>query len=248
MPIHQREIANEEIDKMPNQGIIEPSESPWAAPIVLVKKKDNSTRFCVDYRKLNLKTIKDSYPLPRIDDSLDSLSGAQYYCTLDLAQGFFQVKMSEEDKPKTAFATHRGLYQFRVMPFGLANSPKTFERLMELVLNGLQWERCLVYLDDVIVFGKTFKETLDNLKLVFDRFKSAKLKLKPKKCTFFQDEVRYLGHIVSVDGIKCDEEKIKAVDDWPQPESVTDVRSFLGLASYYRKFIQNFSTIAFPST
>lgn len=175
LPIHQREIANEEIDKMLNQGIIEPSESPWAAPIVLVKKKDNS------------------YPLPRIDDSLDSLSGAQYYCTLDLAQGFFQVKMSEEDKPKTAFATHRGLYQFRVMPFGLANSPKTFERLMELVLNRLQWERCLVYLDDVIVFGKTFTETLDNLKLVFDRFKSAKLKLKPKKCTFFQDEVRYFG-------------------------------------------------------
>lgn len=246
LPIHQREIATEEIDKMLNQGIIEHSESPWAAPIVLVKKKDNTTRFCVDYRKLNSKTIKDSYPLPRIDDSLDSLSGAQYYCTLDLAQGFFQVKMSEEDKPKTAFATHRGLYQFRVMPFGLANSPKTFERLMELVLKGLQWERCLVYLDDVIVFGKTFTETLENLKQVFDRFRDAKLRLKPKKCTFFQDEVRYLGHIVSVDGIKCDMEKIKAVDDWPTPESVSDVRSFLGLASYYRKFIKNFSTLAFP--
>lgn len=248
LPISQREVADAEINKMLNNGIIEPSSSPWSAPIVLVKKRDGSTRFCVDYRRLNSVSLKDSYPLPRIDDSLDSLSGAKYFCTLDLAQGFFQVKMNESDKEKTAFATHKGLFQFRVMPFGLANSPKTFERLMELTLAGLHWERCLVYIDDVIVFGKSVGETLDNLKLVFERFREANLKLKPSKCTFFQEEVRYLGHIVSADGIKCEPDKISAVENWPVPESVSDVRSFLGIASYYRKFIADFSNIAFPLT
>lgn len=248
LPISQREIAETEISSMLEAGIIEPSKSPWAAPIVLVRKKDNTTRFCVDYRKLNLATIKDSYPLPKIDESLDRLSGANFYCTLDLAQGFYQVKMREECKPLTAFATHKGLFQFRVMPFGLANSPKTFERLMELVLCGLQFDRCLIYLDDVIVFGRTFSETLENLISVFDRFKGANLKLKPKKCKIFQDEVRYLGHIVSAEGIKCDPEKVNAIKDWPTPQSVSDVRSFLGIASYYRKFISEFSTIAFPLT
>ena len=156
--------------------------------------------------------------------------------------------MRDADKTKTAFGTHKGIYQFKVMPFGLANSPKTFERLMELALAGLQWERCLIYLDDVIVFGKTFEETIENLRLVFDRFRDANLKLKPSKCTFFQNEVKYLGHIVSVDGVKCDPEKVSSVKYWPVPESVSDVRSFLGIASYYRKFIENFSTIAFPLT
>lgn len=248
LPISQREVAAAEIDKMLKNDIIEPSHSPYSAPIVLVKKSDSTTRFCVDYRRLNSVSLKDSYPLPRIDDSLDSLSGAKFFCTLDLAQGFFQVKMREEDKPKTAFVTYKGLYQFKVMPFGLANSPKTFERLMELALTGLQWERCLVYIDDVIVFGKTFEDTIDNLKLVFDRFRKANLKLKPSKCKFFQDEVKYLGHVVSADGIKCDPEKINSVKNWPVPESVSDVRSFLGIASYYRKFIDKFSTIAFPLT
>ena len=178
LPISQRDIAGIEIDKMLRDDIIEPSSSPWSAPIVLVKKRDQSTRFCVDYRRLNSATLKDSYPLPRIDDLLDALSGSKFFCTLDLAQGFFQVKMSDKDKEKTAFATHKGLYQFKVMPFGLANSPKTFERLMELTLAGLHWERCLVYIDDVIVFGKSVRETLDNLKLVFERFRKANLKLK----------------------------------------------------------------------
>ena len=152
----QRNIAHQEIDKMLEQGVIQESSSPWASPIVLVKKKDGTTRFCVDYRKLNEVTRKDAYPLPRFDETLDTLTGSQWFCTMDLALGYWQIGMDSSDKCKTAFATHRGLYEFNVMPFGLCNAPGTFSRLMELVLRGLQWDRCLVYLDDIIVFGRTF--------------------------------------------------------------------------------------------
>lgn len=163
IPIHQKKIAEQEIDKMLREDVIDLSNSPWAAPIVLVKKRDGTTRFCVDYRKLNSVTKKDAYPLPWIDESLDTLSGAtcKYFCTLDLASGYWQVVMDEADKQMTAFATHKGLFQFKVLPFGLSNSPATFERLMEAILSGLQWERCLVYLDDIITFGSTFEETLE---------------------------------------------------------------------------------------
>ena len=140
---------------MVDQGTIEPSDSPWAAPIILVATKDGTTRFCVDYRKLKNVTHKDAYPLPRIDETVDTLSRAQWFSTLDMASGYYQMGMDDRDKCKTAFITHMGLYQFRVMPFGLCGAPATFERVMELVLQGLRWERCLVYLDDVIVFGKT---------------------------------------------------------------------------------------------
>jgi hypothetical protein len=150
LPLAQKEIVEKELEKMLKDDITEPSDSPWAANVVLVKKKDNSIRFCVDYRRLNERTKKDAYLLPHIGDSLDALSGSHWFSTLDLAQGYFQVEMDENDKSKTAFATHKGLYQFRVMPFGLCNSPATFQRLMELVLSGILFERCLVYIDDVI--------------------------------------------------------------------------------------------------
>lgn len=166
-----------------------------------------------------------------MDESIDSLAGAKYFCTLDLASGYWQVVMHPEDRPKTAFVSHKGLYEFTVMPFGLSNSFATFERLMEIVLCGLQWEKFLVYLDDVIVFGKTFQETLTNLRSVFERFKKPKLKLKPKKCILFKDEVSFLGHVVSANGIQCDPQKIAAIKEWPVPENISDVRSFLGLAS-----------------
>ena len=242
----QREIAEKEINKMLDQGTIEPSDSPWAAPIVLVAKKDGTTSFCVDYRKLNNVTRNDAYPLPRIDETLDTLSGAQWFSTLDMASGYYQIGMDDQDKCKTAFTTHMGLYQFWVMPFGLCSAPATFERVMELFLRGLRWERCLVYLDDVIVFGKTFEQALENLEEVFSRFQSANFKLKPKKCHLFRKEVNFLGHIVSGDGIRCDPSKISAVKDWETPTSVAEVRSFLCLASYYRKFIKEFATIASP--
>ena len=241
-PFHMKEAANKEVSKMLDAGIIEPSNSPWASPVVLVKKKDGTLRYCIDYRKLNSVTQKDSYPLPRIDDSLDSLGNAKYFSTLDLASGYWQIGLSEKAKLKSAFCSTSGLYQFRVMPFGLTNAPATFQRLMERVLAGLQWNICLVYIDDIIIFSRTVDEHIQQLQTVFDRLKHAKLKLKPKKCHLFQKKVQYLGHVVSEAGIETDPDKISAVKDWPRPQTVTDVRSFIGLCSYYRRFIPEFAT------
>ena len=247
-PLAQKPIIENELEKVLEQGVIEPSESPWSSPILLVKKKDGSIRFCIDFRKLNSLTRKDAYPLPRIDECLESLGGSKWFSTLDLASGYWQCEVEESDRPKTAFSTHKGLFQFKVMPFGLSNAPACFERLMELVLRGLLWEKCLCYLDDIIVMGKTFVEALDNLKTVFERFRNANLKLKPKKCVLFQTEVLFLGHKVTAEGITTDPSKVESVKTWPQPTSLSELRSFLGLVGYYRRFIPDFSEIAAPLT
>ena len=212
---------------MLEKGVIQPSTSPWAAPIVLVTKKDGTTRFCVDYRALNCASVKDAYPLPRIDDSLDALNGGRYFCTMDLMSGFWQIKMNPKDQEKTAFSTSIGLYEFKAMPFGLVNAPATFERLMETVLRGLQWEECLVYMDDIIVAGDSISQCLERLEHVFQRLQEAGLKLKPSKCNFFQKEVHFLGHVVSEEGIHTDPGKIAVVQDWPVPTTQKQVRSFL---------------------
>ena len=200
------------VREMLTGGQIEPSDSPWASPVVLVlvTKKDGSTRFCVDYRRLNAMTIKDAYPLPRIDDSLRLLGNQQWFSTMDLASGYWQVAMSPEAKRKAAFVTNEGLFQFRVMPFGLCNAPATFERLMDRVLCGMRWSRCLVYLDDVISFGKTISGALLRLEEVLTRLSEFGLQLKAKKCTFMQTEVAFLGHIVGRTGLACDPEKLSA--------------------------------------
>ena len=191
-------------------------------------------------------TRKDAYPLPRIDDTLDTLAGAKWFSTLDLLSGYWQVEMDEADKPKTAFCTPEGLFEFNVMPFGLCNAPATFQRLMDSVLAGLQWSSCLVYLDDIIVMGKTFEDHLRNLAEVFDRLRSANLKLKPTKCAFACKEVAFLGHIVSDQGVATNPALTEKVSNWPEPQSVREVQQFLGLASYYRRFVQDFAQIAKP--
>jgi predicted aspartyl protease len=248
LPMKMKQVVEEELQKMLDNDVIEPSQSPWSSPVVLVTKKDGSIRFCVDYRRLNQVTRKDAYPLPNINDCLDALSGAKWFSTIDLVSGFWQLLMDEDSKPMTAFTTHKGLYEFKVLPFGLTNAPAGFERLMEQVLRGLQWEKCLVYLDDIIIFGSDFASALDNLRAVFDRIRISNLKLKPKKCNLFQKEVGFLGHVVSGEGVACDPAKTEAVSKWKVPHSVTEVRSFLGLASYYRRFIKGFASIASPLT
>ena len=195
IPFALRTKVDEMVEEMESQGVIQPSTSPWASPIVLVAKKDGSTRFCVDYRRLNSATKKDVYPLPRIDDTLDSLANQKYFTTLDLASGYWQVGKESQSQEKTAFVTHSGLYEFLVMPFGLCNAPATFQRLMEVVLKGLVRNSCLVYLDDILVVGQTFQEHLLNLNKVFSRLRDAGLRLKPSKCQFVKTQVlraRYL--------------------------------------------------------
>ncbi|MGC8821243.1 MAG: reverse transcriptase domain-containing protein, partial [Fervidobacterium sp.] len=246
IPLAKRDEVKNLIDEMERNGVIEPSSSPWSSPVVLVKKKDGTTRFCVDYRKLNDVTKKDSYPLPRIDDTLDTLAGSKWFSTLDLKSGYWQVDIEKSDREKTAFSVGNGLWQFTVMPFGLCNAPATFERLMERVLSGLHWKACLVYLDDIIVVGRSFEEHLSNLEKVFQRISRARLTLNPKKCSFLQKEVKYLGHKVSEYGIETDDEKIAAVKTWPRPKDLSQLRSFLGLCTYYRRFVPGFSIIASP--
>ncbi|KAK3743858.1 hypothetical protein QZH41_005256 [Actinostola sp. cb2023] len=223
LPMHRREEAEQQVQKMLKDGIAEPSASPWASPIVLVRKRDGSMRFCVDYRKLNEVTVKDSYPLPTIDSCFDALSGSKWFSTLDLSSGYWQVEMDQKDKEKTAFTTGSGgLYHFTVMAFGLCNAPATFERLMEKVLSGLSWEICLAYIDDIIVHAKTFQAEKERLREVLKRMRAAGLKLSPKKCHLFQQSVEFLGHIVSSDGISTNPEKVKAVRESTKYEVFSD--------------------------
>ena len=244
MALVQEEKA--EIDKLLRQGVIRESNSPWASPIVLVRKKNNKVRMCVDYRRLNAVTKVDAYPLPRTQDCLDAMAGASIFSTLDLTAGYNQVPVRDEDIAKTAFVSRHGLFESRVACFGLVNMPATFQRVMELALKGLQWNTCLIYLDDVIVFGTTFDEHLERLKTVFERMRKANFKLKPEKCELLQSEVTFLGHIVSKDGVQPNVANVMKILEWPIPKNVTEVKQFLGLASYYRRMVKNFSLIAKP--
>ena len=246
IPQARREDVRRLLREMLDNGIVEPSEGPWSSPIVLAKKKDGTLRFCVDYRKVNTITKRDAYPLPRIDDTLGTLGGSKFFTTMDLASGYWQVEMAPEDRPKTAFSTPEGLYQFRVMPFGLCNAPATFQRLMDRVLGTLKWSSCLVYFDDIIVVGSSFGDHLRHIASVLMKLREAGLKLKPTKCKFFQKQVAFLGHIVSACGIATDPAKTEVIAKWPTPQSRKEVQQFLGLANYYRRFIKNFGTIAKP--
>ena len=243
--VRREEMA--QVQQMLSSDVIRPSNSPWASPVVMVRKKDGSLRFCVDFRQLNAATVKDAHPLPRIDDLLDALHGAKWFSTLDLKSGYWQVPIAEQDKEKTAFRTSSGqLFEFNQVPFGLCNAPATFSRLMDRVLAGLHWETCLFYLDDIIVFSSTWEEHLARLREVFERLRHAKLKLGPTKCTFAAKEVSYLGHRVTEEGLLPDPALLAAIRDIPPPKTATEVRSFLGLAGYYRRYVKGFAAIAAP--
>lgn len=237
----------EHLNELLNAGIIKKSKSPYCSNIVMVRKKDGSLRLCVDYRKLNQKTKKDAYNLPRIDMLIDSLKGAKYFASLDLFSGYHQVSMKPEDQEKTAFAAGPfGFYQYAKMPFGLCNSPSTFQRLMEQVLEGLTMKSCAVYIDDIIVFAQSREELYTRLSEVFSRLRKANLRLKPKKCSFLQTEVEFLGHTVSRDGVQCSTKHIDAVASWPEPSNVGELQTFLGFTGFYRRFIPGYSTVAYP--
>jgi len=245
-PPHYVAEIDRQLEEWQSEGKISPSQSEWASNIVIVRKKDGSLRFCVDYRQLNERTVKDSYPLPRIDDCLDCLGGANWFSTMDLRSGYHQVAMDERDKDKTTFVTRRGTFCFNVMPFGLCNAPATFQRLMDCTMRGLNYEVCLIYLDDIIVFSPDVATHLERLEVVLACLRRANLKLKPNKCSFLHRSVDFLGYKVSGRGIETDERKIDAVIRWPVPTKLREVRGFLGLCGYYRRFVHNFSEVAAP--
>ena len=249
----QKEVLENVVSDMLKDGIIEPSTSPWAAPCLLVAKKSNNTtntdyRFVVDYRRVNECIELNAHPLLTTEDALESVGAKQptYFSALDLKSGFYQSSIHPKSRPYTAWRCHLGLFQFRRLPMGLKNSPQMFQRLMETVLHGLTFKFCLIYLDDIIVFSKTFEDHVQHLTAVFERLKNAGLKLHPKKCTFAKRQIKYLGHIVSSDGILPDPDKISAIKDYPIPKRLKDVRAFLGLSGYYRKFIKDYAKIASP--
>ena len=238
--------AERQVKELLDKGLIEPAGGAWSSPVVLVRKKDQTWRFCVDYRRLNAVTQQDAYPLPRIDESLEALAGSKYFTTLDLLSGYWQVPLDSDAQEKSAFITRSGLWKWKVLPFGLTSAPATFQRLMEQVLRGLHWKTALLYLDDVIVISPDFKSHLVRLEEVLQRLQKAGLKLKPKKCELLQEEVKYLGHLVSAAGIATDPEKIEAIKGWPSPSNLKELQAFLGTAGYYRQYLPDFATVARP--
>ena len=247
IPPSMIEEVREHIKMMLECGVIQPSTSAWRSPVVLVRKKDQSLRFCVDYRKLNSLTKRDAYDLPCVEETIDSLLGAKFFSCIDLKSGYWQVPMAETDKHLTAFSVGPlGFFEFNVMPFGLSNSPATFQRAMERCMGDLHLSKCLIYLDDVIIFSKTFEEHLERLEAVFRRLSEFGFRLKPSKCQFLQREVRYLGHLISEKGIQVDPEKVECVKRAKPPKSKPELQSFLGFVGFCRKFIRNFALIARP--
>ncbi len=248
----ERRLISAQVDDMLEKDVIEQSNSPWAAQVVMVPKRDGTRRFCIDYRPINSKTRRDLYPLPRMDEILERVTSAgdekgdKFMTSLDLKNGFWQVPIREQDREKTAFVTSDGLFHFKRMPFGLCNSPATFQRLMDQVLRHLKWSHCLVYLDDVAIFADSFETHLERLDAVLTALGAAGLKLNPAKCTFATDSMHYLGHLIDSQGIRPDPRKLAAIDRFPIPTDVSSLRSFLGIASYYRRFILSYARLAAP--
>ena len=245
-PLGFEKEEEKHLKELLEKKVIQPSSSAWAAAPVLVRKKDGKLRYCIDYRKLNAVTKKDAFPLPRIEACLDTLKGSKFMSCLDMAAGYYQAEISEQDRHKTAFITKFGLFEHVRLSFGLCNSPAFFQRMIQLILTGLTWEECLAYLDDVIVLGKNFEDHLTNLTKVLQRFKDNNLKLKPSKCLLFQKEVLFLGKLVNDNGISVNPESKNTIMKWPVPAKKRDVESFLGFANYHRDHIKDFAKLASP--
>ena len=235
------------IQEMLDVGAIRPSNSPWASAVVLVWKKDGKLQFSIDLQKLNSRTIKDAYSLPRIDETLDCLNGVEWFSSLDLKSEYLQVEMEEDSKALTAFTVGPlGFYEYEYMPFGLTDAPATFQWLMQSCLGKLHSHYCIIYLDDVIVFSRTPEEHVFRLRAVLEKLKQGGLKLKASKCEFLRQVLTYLGHVVSKDGIQTDLKKVEAIHKWPIPTNMTEVRSFLGFTNYYQWFIMKYAQVAKP--
>ena len=232
--------------KMLEAGVIQRSVSDWASAPVLIRKRDGGVRWCVDFRPVNAVTVKDQFPLPRAEECLDALAGNTYFSKLDANSAYWQVKIKEEDRKKTAFVTKYGLFEHTRMGFGLTNAPATFARVMDRVLQGLAWKSVLAFLDDILVLGTTFDNHLDNLRTVFQRFRSHGLKLKPTKCSLFQSKVEFLGRVVDGNHLKMSEKDVEVVQKWPEPKTYKQVEKFMGLANYHRNFVKNFAQLASP--
>ncbi|KAL4149788.1 hypothetical protein QTP88_003652 [Uroleucon formosanum] len=253
LPHRHKEEINKQMKQLEEDNIIAPSRSPWNAPLLVVPKKADKDgvvkyRVCVDFRKLNQISVGDAYPLPNIIDILDQLGKSKYYTTLDLAQGYHQVRMHPEHTEKTAFSTDRGHFEFLRVPFGLKGAPATFQRLMNAVLAGLTGLKAFVYLDDIIIYALSIADHSKKLKAVFERLRTFNLKLQPSKCAFMRKEVNYLGHVITDQGVKPNPQKIKCVTEFPIPTNEKEVKSFLGLSGYYRRFVPGYGRIAKPLT
>ncbi|RCN25553.1 reverse transcriptase, partial [Ancylostoma caninum] len=246
IPLGTRMALRQILLDLQDRNIIQPSKSSWASPIVLVQKKDGSLRLCVDYRRVNQVTRIDSYPLPTIDAMLQNLKGKKFFTTLDLSSGYWQIKLSPRAQEKSAFTTTEGLYEFKVLPFGLASSPPVFQRMMHAVLGHLLGDEVACYLDDVMVATSTVERHLDLLNQVFGAFRNANLKLNPRKCVLLEQKVEFLGHMVDAEGVHMDPRKVSSILDYPLPQTRAELRTFIGMCSYYRKFVLGFSKVAGP--